>query len=193
MADYPNDYYGAEGTWDSDGNWQGGTLRNPHQNIPIPKNLDPNQLLPPHEQQQAPGTLAPSQGQVQHLYDTRNTLLESISLLQYSQDAASILQNLPTVITMANAVVHGDAHWDDRLGDACRTWIGTQADAGTEEQFHHARDQVLDSAQQLVGMIQHWLDYPDVMNQSIQGGNALAHLAQVTAEAHQHLQPAPVQ
>lgn len=191
MPDYPSDYYGAEGTWDSDGNWQGGTLRNPHQNIPIPRNLDPSQVLP----QQPPhgggsGTLALSPEQLQHLYETRNTLLESITNLQYSADAADILQNLPTVITMANAVVHGDAHWDDRLADACRTWIGTDASAGTEEQFQHARDQILSTAQDLAAHIQQWIDHPDAMNQSIQGGNALATMAQVAADAHQHLQPA---
>jgi hypothetical protein len=188
--DYPSDYYGVEGTWDSDGNWQGGTIRNPYQNVPIPGSLDPSQLLPHQAQTGGPATLAPSQEQVEHLYQSRNTLLESITYLQYSQTAADILQNLPTVITMANAVVHGDAHWDDHLADACRTWIATDASAGTEEQFQHARDQVLNAAQDLAAQTQSWIDHPDVMNQSIQGGTALAHLAQVATEAHQHLQPA---
>jgi uncharacterized damage-inducible protein DinB len=191
MPDYPNDYYGAEGTWDSDGNWQGGTLRNPYQNLPIPKDLDPSQVLP----HQAPhgggaGVLAPSQEQLQHLYDTRNTLLESITNLQYSTETADILQNLPTVITMANAVVHGDAHWDDHLADACRTWIATDASAGTDEQFRHARDQVVGAAQDLAAHTQQWIDHPNTMNQAIQGGNALAAMAQVANDAHQHLQPA---
>jgi hypothetical protein len=63
----PPDYYGAEGTWDSAGHWQGGTLHNPLHDVPIPGSLDPHQLLPHHNQAPVHNPAALSQHQIDQL------------------------------------------------------------------------------------------------------------------------------
>jgi hypothetical protein len=187
----PDDYYGVEGTWDSSGHWQGGTIHNPLHDVPIPGSLDPDQLLPHHDehgQQHNPGAL--SQHQIDALYHSRNLLSEAISLLQNSSDTAAILQNLPTVLTIANSMVKGDHDWEQNLADACRTWIGTQADAGTDDQFHHARDAVVNAGWQVFGETDQWLHQNDAIMMATQGDMALQQLAHTAANAHLQLHPA---
>jgi hypothetical protein len=187
----PPDYYGVEGTFDSSGHFQSGTIHNPYHDIPIPGSLDPSQLLPHQGQPQGTSMLPLSHTQIEHLYQARQQLTEAISLLQYSGTAADILQNLPTVLTIANAVVHADASWESELATACHTWIGTQADAGTEEQFQHARDQVIQAAWVVAGDVDQWITQNDQIMFSAQGSMALQQLAQTATSAHQQLQPAP--
>jgi len=183
----PKDYWGVEGTWDENGHWHGGTIHNPIHDVPIPGSLDPSQVLP---HQQAPGGTAPaplSHQQVEHLYAARQQLSEALSLLEYSSTAADVVQNLPTVLTIANSVVQLDGTWEHNLAEACRTWIGTDPGAGTDEQFHHARDEVVRAGYELFGEIEQWLHQNDSIMFSTQGNMALQQLAHMAASAHQQL------
>ena len=183
----PSDYYGVEGTWDEQGHWKGGTIHNPLHDVPIPGSLDPSQVLPHHDQPHGPNMLALTHDQVQHLYSARQQLSEAITLLDSSTTADEIVQNLPTVLTIANAVVHADAHWEDQLASSAHLWIGTQSDAGTEDQFHQARNDVVHAAWQLFGETDQWLHQNDQIMMSTQGSMALQQLAASADAAHQHL------
>lgn len=187
----PKDYWGAEGTWDEQGHWKGGTIHNPIHDVPIPGSLDPSQVLPHGNQPHGTGLMALTQDQLQHLYAARQQLTEAISLLQYSSTTADILQNLPTVLTIANSVVHADASWDAHLADACRTWIGTQAEAGSDEQFQHARDAVIQAGWVVAGDVDQWIHQNDQIMMSTQGSIALQQLAHEADAAHVQLQPVP--
>jgi len=183
----PADYYGVEGTWDEHGHWKGGTIHNPLHDVPIPGSLDPSQVLPHHDAPHGPNMLALTHDQQQHLYTARTQLTEAISYLQSSSTPAEILHNLPTVLTIANSVVHADAHWEEHLAQSAHTWIGTGEDAGTEAQFHQARDEVINAAWQVFNEIDQWLRQNDQIMMSTQGSMALQHLATSANSAHQHL------
>lgn len=183
----PNDYWGVEGTWDSDGHWQGGTVHNPIHDVPIPGSLDPSQVLP-HGSHTPHTTLSPlTQHQVTNLQQSRTLLSEALGYLQQSSSADDIIYNLPTVLTIANTAVHGHAEWEHSLADACRAWVATEPAAGTEEQFHHARDQVVTAGWQMFGEIDQWLHQNDQIMMSVQGSTALQQLAHVANTAHQQL------
>jgi hypothetical protein len=185
----PSDYYGVEGTWDEHGNWKGGTIHNPLHDVPIPGSLDPSQVLPHHSGPAGPNLMALTEHQKQHLYATRQQLTEAISLLQNATTREEIVQHLPTVLTIGNAVVHGDAHWEHQLATSCHTWIGTQPDAGTDDQFHQARDAVIHAAWQLSGEVDRWIHQNDQIMMSTQGSIALQHLATEADRAHLLLHP----
>lgn len=185
----PDDYYGIEGTWDENGHWKGGTVHNPLHDVPIPGSLDPSQVLPHHDQPHGPNLLALTHNQVDHLHAARQQLSEAIMLLTSSSTPEEIVQNLPTVITIANSVVHADGHWEDHLAASAHTWIGTAADAGTEAQFHQSRDEVVQAAWQLFGEIDQWLHQNDQIMMSTQGSIALQQFAGVANQAHTHLHP----
>jgi hypothetical protein len=187
----PKDYWGVEGTWDSDGNWHGGTVHNPIHDVPIPGSLDPSQVMP-HTGHAPQGVLDPlSHTQVENLHHSKNLLSEAIMNLTQAQTPDEIIYNLPTVLTIANSTVYGQADWEHSLADACRTWVATEPGAGTAEQFHHARDEVVAQGWQLFGEIDQWLHQNDQIMMSAQGNLALQQLAYVAATTHQHLQPAP--
>jgi hypothetical protein len=185
----PNDYWGAEGTWDSDGNWHGGTIHNPIHDVPIPASLDPSQAMPHgHAPHVARDPL--SQIQVDNLHHSKTMLSEAIMSLQSAHTAADVIQHLPTVLTVANSAVYGQADWDQALAEACRTWIATQADAGTEDQFHQARDEVVAGGWAVFGEIDQWLHQNDQIMMFTQGATSLQQLANQASTAHQELHAA---
>lgn len=187
---YPSDYWGVEGTFDSDGHWQGGKIRDPYQNIPIPRSLDPSQVLPHGSGPTHPGAMPLSEHQVAQLHQGRTLLSEAIGSLQSATTAEDIVYQLPTVLTIANSLVFGTDGWDDHLAEACRTWIATEPTAGTEEQFHHARDAVIAAGWQVFADVDQWLAQNDAIMFSAQGDMALQQLASAATDAHLQLHPA---
>jgi hypothetical protein len=183
----PKDYWGAEGTFDENGHWHGGTIHNPIHDVPSPGSLDPSQVLPHQQGPAGPTMMALSHDQVSHLHSARQQLSEALSLLEYSATTAEVVQNLPTVLTIANSAVQLDGTWEHNLADACRTWIATEPGAGTDDQFHHARDEVVRAGYALFAEIDQWLHQNDQIMFATQGNIALQQLAHVAATAHQGL------
>jgi hypothetical protein len=185
----PQDYWGVEGTWDSDGNWHGGTVHNPIHDVPIPGSLDPSQVLP--HGSHAPGTtLSPlSHTQVENLHHSKTLLSEAIMNLQSAQTADEIIYNLPSVLTVANAAVYGQSDWEHNLAASCRTWVATEPANGTDDQFHRARDELVAAGWTIFNDIEQWLHQNDQIMYSSQGNMALQQLAQVADAAHHQLQP----
>ena len=183
----PKDYWGVEGTWDENGHWHGGTIHDPIHDVPIPGSLDPSQVLPHQQDPAGPAMMPLSHDQVNHLYQARQQLSEALMLLQNSSTPAEVVQNLPTVLTIANSVVQLDGSWEHHLAEACRSWIATEAGAGTDDQFHHARDEVGRAGWALFGEIDQWLHQNDQIMFATQGNLALQQLALVADTALQGL------
>jgi hypothetical protein len=185
----PKDYWGAEGTWDSAGNWKGGEVHNPIHDVPIPASLDPSQLKP-HSGHAPHGAQDPlSQLQIDNLHHAKTHLSDAIANLQSAYAPAEVVHNLSNVLTIANSAVYGQADWDHALAEACRTWIATEPDAGREEQFHHARDEVVAGGWLVFGEIDQWLHQNDQIMMFTQGATALQQLAYTATTAHVQLQP----
>ena len=106
----------------------------------------------------------------------RGRLLAAVATLETSRRPVDICANLPTVLTLANGVVHGlDGQWDHRLAATCRDWIGIRSsDPG---QLADARDEVAAAALPIALQVDDWVARGDALAIVAEGAIALRHLA----------------
>ncbi len=116
----------------------------------------------------------------------RNLLLAAVAALQTSRRAVDIVTNLPTVLTLANGVVHGmDGQWDHRLARTCRDWIASRS--ADPHELADARDEVVAAALPVALQVDDWIARGDALVVVAEGAIALLHLAHVAARALPHL------
>ncbi|HSV68288.1 MAG TPA: hypothetical protein VLJ59_20665 [Mycobacteriales bacterium] len=110
--------------------------------------------------------------------------------LWYLESAATpdeVLQNVATVLSLANALVRGE-EWDDAIAAEYHAWAALGAQAGEPEQFTAARDQLVQDCWQLDGLARSWLDQPvDEATLAARCAPGLAELAHGSAAARAHL------
>jgi hypothetical protein len=185
--EYPGDGWGAEGTWDSSGQWQGGTVHDPYLNVPIPGSLDPAQVAAHHEATQSHHAPA-SDDQKHHLHVGVGATADAIANLAQSSDPEMIIAAIGHVLAHANATVYGEmGGWDQTLSAAATEWAQTLSHGGTPEQFHTARDVIVNAGYAFVAQGQQWTQHPDAVNLEFQGPLALAELGQAADAAHRDL------
>jgi hypothetical protein len=185
--DYPSDGWGAEGTWDTSGQWQGGKVHDPYMNVPIPGSLDPAQVAAHHEATQSHHARA-SDDQKHHLHVGVGATADAIATLTQTSDPELIVTAIGHVLAYANSAIYGElGGWDPTLSAAATEWAQTLANAATSEQFHAARDAIVNAGYAFVAQGQHWSQHPDALNLEFQGALALAELGQAAEAARREL------
>ena len=125
---------------------------------------------------------------VEELCADRDQLLAAIATLDTSRHVADIVANLPTVLTLANGVVHGAGQgragqWDHQLAVTCRDWIATRADCCDPHRLADARGEVATAALPVAVKVNDWMQRADARALAVEGTACLQHLARVAAHA----------
>jgi hypothetical protein len=125
---------------------------------------------------------------VDELRADRNQLLAAIATLDTSRHVVDIAANLPTVLTLANGVVHGAGqgragHWDLPLAVICRDWIATRAERCDPHRLVDARGEVAAAALPVALKVTDWIERADALALAAEGAACLRHLAGVAAHA----------
>jgi len=185
MADPELGEYGAAVTFDS-----AGRVRQVHATVAGtgPFQYSTDQPDAPR-QQAAPQTNEQHDARLRHDIDL---LQQAIQYLQTQQDGAGIGYAMVTVLTMANNSIHS-SEWveSEGLAEETRHWTAVTGAEGALETFQAAREQVRAAAEHLVSVLDQLLLNHDLVGRAIQrgarGGEALRHLAQVSAYARTRL------
>src|SRR5262249_47425020 len=119
-------------------------------------------------------------------------LSDAIWLLAGSTAIGDVLQNLPVILARANATVNGTGgEWEVHLANTYNNWITTEFNAGTDDQFERARDQLVRAGWQFAAEIKAWVELNDLANFTAQGRVALHRLARTSDAAYQYLMLGP--